>query len=370
MISTVTAPTGGTGALPASGRPGLRLDATDLVVGPGLIDLQINGGYGIDLATEPERLWELGRLLAATGVTAFLPTIVSSPIDRIEAARTALADRPPDHRGAEPLGLHLEGPLLATTRRGAHHPDHLRSIDPELVGRWSAATGVALVTLAPELPGALDAIATLDRHGVVVAGGHTDADAAQAAAATDAGMGLVTHLFNAMAPLGHRAPNLVGYVLGSGRLRAGLIVDGVHIDPLVVAMVWRVLGPERTVLVTDAVAAMGLDPGRHRLGRTTITTDGVAVRTATGTLAGSTLTMDRAIRELQTMTGAGLADAVTAASATPAAVLDDESRGHLRPGRRADLTLFTTDGVVAATVVGGDVVYLADGHQDRLNPAA
>ena len=342
------------------------LDASGLVVAPGLIDLQINGGYGIDLVADPASLWKLGARLPATGVTAFLPTIVSSPLDRVDAAMEALAVRPEGYRGAEPLGLHLEGPFLASARRGAHRVEHLQPVTAETMARWSRSTGVALVTLAPELPGALAAVAELRDRGVVVAGGHTEADATVAAAATEAGMTLVTHLFNAMTPMGHRNPNLAGYVLGSDRLAAGLIVDGVHVDPLVVAAAWRALGPDRTVLVTDAVAAMGLAPGNHTLGRTTVHSDGTAVRTLDGTLAGSALTLDQAVQNLRAATGATLAEAVTAAATTPAVVLGDRMRGLIRPGRRADLAVMDGEGGLVATICGGDVEYLADDQAHRL----
>ncbi len=332
------------------------LDAAGAVVVPGFVDLQCNGGFGIDLTSEPEALWELARLLPRTGVTAWLPTIVSSPPGAIERALAAWA-RHPGGVVAEPLGLHLEGPFLAPGRRGAHDPRHLSAPDPQRAASWSAATGVALVTLAPELPGALPLVRELVGRGVVVAAGHTDATAEEAAAAIEAGVSFVTHLFNAMAPLHHRSPGLAGVALADGRVRAGVIADGVHLHPLTVAVAWRSLGP-RLVLVTDAVAALGSHE-RTRLAGRALSQSPEGVRLADGTLAGSDLSMDRAVRNLVELTGCPLRDAAAAASAAPAAVLGRGALGRLAPGARGDVVVLTSAGEVAATVIGGQVAWQA-----------
>lgn len=354
-----------------------RLDAEGLIVAPGLLDLQINGGHGIDLWSEPHRLWELARLLPRHGVTAFCPTIVSGPPERVDEALRALADGPVAdtgdgaHVGAEPLGLHLEGPMLAPDRRGAHDRRHLVAPSLAVVQGWTAGRGVALVTLAPELDGADDVIGALRRAGVTVSAGHTDATAEDAARAEDAGVTLVTHLFNAMAPLHHRRPGLVGHVLGTDRLRAGLIVDGIHLAPEVVALALRALGPDRLVLVSDAVAAMGLGPGRHRFGDRTVTADHTGVRHPDGTLAGSDLTLDRAVRNLVSFTGAPVHDALRCASDIPARALGPvaDGRGRLVPGSVADVVLLDDDLEVQATICRGRIAHLADGAEARLGPA-
>ena len=372
--------------LAAGGRPVTELDATGLRVVPGYVDLQCNGGYGIDLATEPERLWELGALLPRTGVTAWLPTIVTGPPEFRGRALAAWRTGPPVGAGplARPLGLHLEGPFLARERRGAHPVEWLRApgVSPSGAGPsavptpadastsgWSRAGGVALVTLAPELPGALDLVRDLVARGVVVSAGHSSATAAEAEAAIDAGVRWVTHLFNAMVGLHHREPGLIGVALTDERVRVGLIADGVHVDRRAVALAARALG-DRLTLVTDAVAAPGEAAGSA--GATAgpgtsgpVTVRDRAVRLADGTLAGSVLTLDEAVRNLVAFAGVDLATAVRAATSVPAAVLGAGDRGAVVDGAVADLVLLDDAGQVVATVVGGEVA-----HDRRAEPAA
>lgn len=357
--------TDGAGADRTDG-PTVVIDADGLLVAPGFIDLQINGGHGLDLATEPESMWELARLLPRHGVTAFLPTIVSSAPAVTDRALTALAARPAGHRGAEPLGLHFEGPMLNPDRVGAHDPANLVPADVEVVADWTRARGVALVTLAPELPQATNVIGRLAANGVTVAVGHTAATAAEATAAFDAAASLVTHLFNAMTPMAHRAPGLVGAALADDRVTVGLIVDGVHVDPMVVKVAWRAKGPERVVLVTDAVSAMGLDPGQYRLGSRAITTDVTSVRTDDGVLAGSVLAMDRAVMNTVEFVGCTLAEAVAAASTNPAALIGASDRGHLRPGAIADVLLLEPDATVAITICGGALAHATEKAAHRI----
>jgi len=328
-------------------------DVSGLLVAPGFIDLQINGALGIDLADEPERLWEVGAALSRYGVTGFLPTIITSPAGTPERALAALADRPAGFAGAEPLGLHLEGPMLNPDRRGAHDPALLRPPSPELVEGWTRAGGVALVTLAPELPGGLAAVARLVEAGVVVSAGHTAATAGELDRAVAAGLSYVTHLFNGMVPFGHRDPGPVGLALADGRLTAGLIVDGIHVHPVAVAAAWRALGPSRLSLVTDAVAALGRPPGRFPLGSRTVTLGDDGVRLDDGTLAGSALALDEAVRNLMAFTGCSAAEAIATVTTVPARVLGLPSKGSVAPGCDADLTLLTTDLRVATTFVGG-----------------
>jgi len=326
------------------------LDAPGATVAPGFIDLQINGAHGIDLAAEPERLGELAAVLPRYGVTAFCPTIVSSPPGIVERALAAWRDvraGDGDIPGAVPLGLHLEGPMLNPLRRGAHAARYLRAPSPEVIAGWTAADGVALVTLAPELPGALAVVGTLVERGVVVAAGHTNATASEIEAAVSAGVTMVTHLYNAMRPFAHRDPGPVGATLAGAVPVAGIIADGVHVDPLAVAAAWRALGPGWVALVTGAVSELGQVEGVD------------AVRLADGTLAGCVLGMDAAVRNLRSFTGCSLAEAVTAATATPAAVLRDPSRGELVAGRRGDLVVLTPAGHVVATVIDGEVAWTA-----------
>jgi N-acetylglucosamine-6-phosphate deacetylase len=333
------------GDRPSSGA--VEVDGAGGLVVPGYVDLQCNGGLGIDLTAEPERLWELAAALPRWGVTAWLPTIVTAPEGAIDRALGALADGPPDGWvGAVPLGLHLEGPFLSPASRGAHRAALLRAPTLDAVAGWSRDAGVAVVTLAPDLEGSVGVLQALVRRGVTVSLGHTPVDAAGATAAVDAGARWVTHLFNAMAPLHHREPGLAGVALTDERVHVGLIADGVHVHPAAVALAQRALG-SRLTLVTDAVSALGQAPEPVPGG----------VRLTDGTLAGSDLPMDRAVRNLVAFTGCEDVAAVRAASSSPAALLGDPARGHLSPGARADLALLSPDLHVLATWVGGVLVH-------------
>jgi N-acetylglucosamine-6-phosphate deacetylase len=340
-----------------------RLDAAGLLVVPGFVDLQCNGAAGVDISTEPERLWEVAAALPRWGVTAWLPTIVSGAAAIRARALAALRSGPPNGRSggrpfAVPLGLHLEGPFLAPERRGAHPVQHLLPPDPALVTHegWSRQSGVALVTLAPELPRALDVVRDLAVAGVVVSAGHSSASAEQATAAVEAGVTAVTHLFNAMAPLHHRDPGLVGVALTDERLHVGAIADGLHLHPAAVALAARALG-ERLCLVTDAVAALGVPAGRVPLGALEAFATDNGVRLADGTLAGSDLSLDRAVRNLLAFARVSLPSAVAAVTASPAALLGLDDRGAIAPGAVGDLVVLDPAGHVVATVIGGRVAF-------------
>ncbi len=336
------------------------IEAEGLLAVPGFIDLQCNGAIGIDLATEPERLWELAAALPRWGVTAWLPTIVTTPPEVAQRAKATLTAGPPaDWMGAIPLGLHLEGPFLAPAKRGAHSEALLRPPTLEAIDGWSPQAGVALVTLAPELGGALEVIGALTKRGVIVSLGHSAASGAETEAAVDAGATWVTHLFNAMQPLHHREPSLSGVALTDDRLHVGLIADGIHLDPRVVAIAQRSLG-DRLTLVTDAVGVLGMPAGRQHLGRVEVTVGPDGVRLVDGTLAGSNLSMDQAVRNLVAFSACSVEQAIGAAAAAPARVLCDSNRGDLRLGRRADLVLLTPALEVVMTFVGGHPVHEAD----------
>jgi N-acetylglucosamine-6-phosphate deacetylase len=331
------------------------------VVAPGFVELQCNGAGGVDLTAEPERLWEVARLLPRWGVTSWLPTIVTSPDDTRRRALAVLRDGPTvDGPLAEPLGYHFEGPFLSPERKGAHAVQHMRLPEVAAVAGWTPEAGVALVTLAPELPGALDVLRALVDRGIVVSLGHSTATAAEATAAVDAGARWATHLFNAMPPLHHRDPGLAGVALTDDRLSVGVIADGLHMHPLMVDLASRALG-DRLTLVTDAVAALGMPPGLIRLGDMEALADDEGVRLADGTLAGSNLSMDDAVGNLMAFAGVDLVDAVAAATVVPARLLGvDDERGVVGPGSRADLVLLAHDGTrvdVVATLIGGDVAY-------------
>ena len=346
--------------LPAGDAQVLPLDGRWVV--PGLVELQVNGGHGIDLTTTPEQVWELGTHLVRQGVTAFLPTLVSCPPDVVRRAQQVLVDGPPPGwSGAVPVGWHVEGPMLAPSRRGAHDPAMLRPPSRALVDGWSRASGIAMVTLAPELPGAAEVVATLVDAGVVVAAGHTEADVGDIRRAVDAGLTVATHLFNAMPPITGRAPGPAAALLSEPGVRMGCIADGTHLAAGTLQLLWQVAGPQRTVLVTDAMAATGLGDGRHPLGsREVVVADGRATL-ADGTLAGSVATLDGCLRHLAEVTAAPFADLLRTVTATPAAVLGDHDRGRMVVGARADLAVLDDALQVVATVVGGDLVHTTGG---------
>jgi N-acetylglucosamine-6-phosphate deacetylase len=334
----------------------IDVDARGGWIAPGFIDLQINGAHGIDVTTEPGRVDELGEALVGYGVTAFVPTVITCPEPVRRAALAAWAARGSGGgRGAVPLGLHLEGPMLSPTRKGAHPADLLVAPSPELIAGWSRDAGVVMATVAPELPGAADVIAVLSARGVVVSIGHTDCDAADFAAARATGARYVTHLFNAMRPFTHRDPGPIGSALADDDVVAGLICDGIHVDPIAVRMAWRALGPSRLNLVTDAISALGVDSGR--LGSVDVTVGGDGVRNADGVLAGSTLSLDRAVRNLVAFTGCGVVDAVATVTSTPADVLGLPDRGRLAVGNRADIAVLDGELNVVVTIVGGEVAW-------------
>ncbi|HUF32552.1 MAG TPA: amidohydrolase family protein [Acidimicrobiales bacterium] len=315
---------------------------------PGFVDLQVNGIGDVDVATADGPDWaRLDAHLLGAGVTSWCPTLVTAPLDVYPARleRVAAAAVRPEEGQPLIVGAHLEGPMLGG-RPGAHPPAHLQPVD--LAWLDSLPPVVRLVTIAPELDGVIDAIGLLRSRGIVVSLGHSAAEASQVTAAVDAGATMVTHLYNGMEPLHHRRPGLVGVGLTDERLAVGLIADLVHVDPTALALAFRAKGPGRVVLVSDAVAWQA-----ERIGRTEIRHDGTAPRLPDGTLAGSSLTMDAAIRNIVASGAASLEAAVAAASTSPAAVLGLDDRGLVAPGRRADLVALDGDLEVVATWVGG-----------------
>jgi N-acetylglucosamine-6-phosphate deacetylase len=331
----------------------------------GLIDIQINGAFGHDFTSDPSSIWEVGRRLIEHGVTAFLPTIVTSTREARDAARRALSESPPGYRGATPLGLHFEGPFLSPAAAGAHDPALLRlpaDADSD-VAEWSPDSGVRMVTLAPELPGALELTAALASRGVLVSAGHSTATYEEALAGFDAGIRYVTHLFNAMPPLDKRVPGIAGAALDDPRVMFGLIVDGEHLHDSVVRLAARASARERLSLVTDATAALGMPAGRFVLGGREVVLDGRAVRDMDGRLAGSALSADQALRNLLEATRwMPIApwldnDVLDTMTEVPAALLGLTDRGVLSAGRRADLTLWSKELELIATVIDGEVVH-------------
>jgi N-acetylglucosamine-6-phosphate deacetylase len=335
------------------------LDVSGMYLAPGFIDLQLNGGWGHDFTTDPQTISEVARRLPSTGVTAFLPTIVTAPAAVRSAALqsiAAIAESGTTGPAATALGLHFEGPAISPKRPGAHDPRWIGQVSESELSGWSRGRGVAMVTLAPECAGALETIELLVAAGVVVSAGHSECSPAEFAAARLAGVGMVTHLFNAMAPFSHRDPGLVGTVLG-GDVYAGLICDGIHVEPLAINVAWRALGPHRTILVTDAISALGLDSFQTRLGDVTVFVDETGVRTAEGVLAGSNLSLDHAVRNLVEFTGCSPVEAIATVTVNPANALGIEDHGRIAVGARADIVVLDRSLHVVQTFVEGEVAW-------------
>lgn len=341
---------------PANAR---RLDASRYIAVPGLIDLQFNGGFGHDFTADPESIWRVAQALPRHGVTAFLPTIITAPLETIQHAQTVLQRGAPENfRGATPLGLHLEGPFLNPQKRGAHNVAHMRLPEINFARDWSPQNRTRLVTLAPELPGALELISFLRERGIVVSAGHSMATYGEAQRGFDAGITYGTHLFNAMPPLDHRAPGLAAALLNDPRVTVGIIPDGIHVHPALVALALKQKTPAQLNIVTDAMAALGMSPGEYSLGDFQVQVDETSARLADGRLAGSILNLRDALVNQMRFTGASLRDALTTLTTTPARVLHLENeRGKIAAGYIADLTLLTPDLRVVATMVHGQWVW-------------
>lgn len=328
-----------------------------LIVAPGFIDLQCNGANGVDLTSEPQRIGDVSRELPRFGVTAYLPAIVTAPEPTRRAALSSMAAVGQSGwtagSGARPLGVHFEGPAISLDHLGAHVGRFTGIPNGEELGNWIESGCVRLVTVAPEIDGAGPMIERLASAGIAVSAGHTAMSPADLAAARRRGVTYVTHLFNAMAPFGHRAPGPIGATLADDGVVAGLICDGLHVDPIAVRMAWNALGPARTSLVSDASAALGAPFGSFRLGTFEVTHDERGVRTTSGVLAGSALALDQAVRNLIAFAGCDLVDAVATVTSTPADLLGLTDRGRLRVGNHADLTILDPDGALVATVVAG-----------------
>ena len=304
----------------------------------------------------------LESLIAKHGVTAYLPTTVTAPLDHTFAAldRLATAVEKGSAEGrrdrARPLGIHLEGPFISHAKRGVHPPDYLQAPSLALFDRfWQAARGqIKMMTIAPELDGAIEVIAEAARRGVCVSLGHSDADTKSARAGVDAGARHATHAFNAMRPLDHREPGIAGEMLMNPQLTADIIADGIHVHPAVVRLFLKAKGPGGAVLITDATAATGMPDGRYQLGSLEVVVkDGKCV--AEGKLAGSVLTMDRAVGNVMRLAGCDLHTALRLTTLNPARVAGLRGRGEIEPGCEADLVVLTENGEVKATIIGGVV---------------
>jgi N-acetylglucosamine-6-phosphate deacetylase len=337
-------------------------DHPESLILPGFVDLQVNGAFGVDVASESSRLPELSEALLSTGTTSYLPTVISSPEGVYEEALPTIgvAGTP---NGAEVLGVHLEGPFISVQKRGAHAAAHVARPDTELLARLLDLGPVRMITLAPEVEGA-DRLAVLAANrGVVVSAGHSDVAFEPAYEALDGQISGVTHLFNGMSAMHHREPGLPGAAFAHPRAVCGLIADGLHVHPEMVGLAFRMLGPDRLCLVTDAIAAAGMEDGEYRLATRTVYAGGGVPRLGSGSLAGSVLTMREAFMNILAFTGCTVPEAARMTSTSPAKLIGEGRRkGRLAPGYDADVTVMTPDLSVEAVWRGGKRAYSWEGE--------
>jgi N-acetylglucosamine-6-phosphate deacetylase len=342
-----------------------RGELAGAILVPGFVDIHMHGGAGVDvMAAAHSELPRLNRFLATHGVTGYFPTTLAAPLDQTCAALERIAGAIEAGKASEPangdavqarpLGVHLEGPFLSHQRRGVHPPENLVAPSLELFERlWQSARGhIRMMTIAPELPGALEVIAEAARRKVCVSIGHSDAVIEAARAAAKAGARHATHTFNAMRPLDHREPGILGEVLTNRHFSADIIADGIHVAPEVVQLFLQAKGIELAVLITDATAAAGMPDGIYQLGPIQVEVKNGRC-TMNGKLAGSVLTMDRAVRNVTQFAGWSLQNAVRAATLNPARAAGLTHHGQLVPGAEANLVVLSPSGEVRKTIVRG-----------------
>lgn len=331
---------------------------------PSYVDVHTHGAMGHDvMEATPEALEAVGKFLAGRGVGAYLPTTMTASVETILRSVDGIARYIEQHAadgptGARPLGIHLEGPFLSHEKRGVHPPQHLQLPSVALLQRfWEAARGhILLMTVAPELPDAGEMIEAATGLGIRVSLGHSNATAREALGGLEAGAVSATHTFNAMRALDHREPGLLGVVLDEHELFAELICDGIHVDPLLVRLFSKSKCLDRGILVTDAMSATGMPDGRYRLGELDVTVaDGRC--THEGKLAGSVLTLDRAVRNFVAYARVPYGTAVQYASTNPAAMIGlGEQYGELAPGRTANIVVLSAEGEVQNVLSHGRVM--------------
>ncbi|MEU4404378.1 N-acetylglucosamine-6-phosphate deacetylase [Streptosporangium sp. NPDC023963] len=335
--------------------PGAGLGLGGRYVVPGFVDIHNHGGAGGSFPTgDPDQARRAVDLHARHGTTTLMASLVTASPDDLARAASALADLCEDGLLA---GIHFEGPYISAARCGAHNPALLRDPSPgEFSGLLKAGRGhVRMITIAAELPGALDTVREATANGVIAALGHSDATYEQTISGIEAGGSVATHLYNAMPPLHHRDPGPIAALLQDERVTVELINDGVHLHPAMTRLAFEVAGPGRTALITDAMAAAGMGDGVYGLGAMSVNVvDGVARLAEGGSIAGSTLTMDVAFRRAVREVGLSLAEASEIASLTPARVLGLADRlGSVSVGKRADLVVLTDDLEVSGVMRGG-----------------
>jgi len=346
----------------AAAAAGERIEAEGHIVAPGLVDIHVHGSAGHDtMDATREAIEGMARYFASRGVTAFCPTTMTVPAEEIMASVRAVHEcQQHPVEGAQPLGVHLEGPYIDAAKKGAQPPQHVRTAgDLDYRGFFSLGN-IRLVSLAPEFEENRELITFARARGVAVAVGHSSASYEQVVEAVKLGVSQSTHTFNQMEGIHHRKPGTVGAALMLDEIYAQFIADGVHLHPAIVKMIVHLKGPDRAVLITDAIRGAGMPDGEYELGGQPITVKEGAVRLADGALAGSCLTMDQGVRNIAAFTGRPLAECLRMATLTPARAIGVAHRkGSIEPGKDADIVILTPDLEVAATVAMGRVVYRA-----------
>lgn len=337
------------------------IDASGALLIPGFVDVHIHGYGGQDTMNGRDAILHMSKGLASHGVTGFLPTTMAASIPDTRAALRAVFELMKESPiGARVLGCHLEGPFLNVAKKGAQPGQFI--IPPTMENYLAITEGlesaVSLMTIAPEVDGALDLIAKL-REEVALSAGHSDATVDQMEKAAEAGITQVTHLFNGMNALSHRAPGVPGAALTDERINVQIIADLLHLHKAALKLSWLAKTQEHCLLITDAMEATGMPDGQYRLGANHVTVANREARLADGTIAGSTLTMDRAVKNMHETVGVPLEQAIYMATTAPANAINEFQRGRIEAGAHADLVLITRGVEVLKTIVGGEVLYTA-----------
>src|SRR6266699_2628909 len=348
------------------------IDATGMIVIPGFIDVHTHGGGGYNLqTTDADEIRAYAHWVPKTGTTSFLIVVIgipgSIPEEQLKTAIEVLDDQ---GSGAEPLGIHLEGPYISVAKRGAHLPSWLRMPEESETEQLLEITHghLGLLTLAPELPGASAMIRRLVNAGITVSMGHTNATYEQSLEAIKLGVTHATHCFNAMRPLLHRAPGPIAAIVQTEQVRGELIADGVHVHPAAMNALVKLLGPERTIVITDALAAAGISQGTFDFAGQPAQVIRGAARLSDGTITGSVLTMDQALRNVLQMTEVSLQQEVGMLTLNPAqAAQVSDRKGRLHAGYDADLLIFDSSLALQATICRGEIAFATDAWRQRLS---
>ncbi|WP_188206764.1 N-acetylglucosamine-6-phosphate deacetylase [Alkalibacillus aidingensis] len=329
---------------------------------PGLIDTHIHGAVGYDVMDEStDALTEMAKALPKEGTTSFLATTVTSPLPDLDLAIERIANYQGVEGTAEILGAHVEGPFIAKNKAGAQPVDSIVTPDVEVMKRWLSYGVVKAVTFAPELENGHELLRLLNEHGVVTSAGHTDAKFDDIKEAVDIGLQQLTHLCNAMNGIHHREVGAVGAAMLIEKLKSELIADGIHVSEPMLKLIYDTIGPERIMLITDAMRAKDLYDGTYTLGGQTVTVEGDQATLANGTLAGSVLKMDQGVRRMMTLCGASFHDVIRMASENPAKQYGVwDRKGSIAVGKDADFLLVDDDFQIQATYCKGVIGYETD----------